>query len=197
MHAQRREEVTSVGVGEIAAALGLRGVATGDTICSEADPIILESITFPEPVVSVAIEPKAREDQEKLSEAITKLADEDPTFKTNYDEETGQTIISGMGELHLDILTDRMRREYKVEGNVGKPRVAYRETISTMASAEGRFVRQTGGHGQFGHVYLDIQPLERGAGVHFESKIKGGAIPQEFIRPVEDGVREALNTGPL
>lgn len=197
MHAQRREEVTSVGVGEIAAALGLKGIATGDTICSESDPIILESITFPDPVVSVAIEPKAREDQEKLGEAITKLADEDPTFKTNYDEETGQTIISGMGELHLDILTDRMRREYKVEGNVGRPRVAYRETISTNASAEGRFVRQTGGHGQFGHVFLDIEPLERGSGVHFESKIKGGAIPQEFIRPVEDGVREALNTGPL
>ena len=197
MHAQRREEVDSVGVGEIAAALGLKGVATGDTICSESDPIILESITFPEPVVSVAIEPKAREDQEKLGEAITKLADEDPTFKTNYDEETGQTIISGMGELHLDILTDRMRREYKVEGNVGKPRVAYRETISTKAKAEGRFVRQTGGHGQFGHVFIDIEPLERGSGVHFESKIKGGKIPQEFIRPVEDGVREALNTGPL
>ena len=197
MHADRREEVSEVGPGEIAAAVGLRGTATGDTICDEGRAIVLETITFPDPVVSVAIEPKAEGDQEKLDDAIAKLADEDPTFKTLFDEETGQTIISGMGELHLDILTDRMRREYRVEGNVGRPRVAFRETIERPARVEGRLVRQTGGHGQYGHVWIEIAPLGRGSGIVFESAIKGGKIPQEFIRPVEDGVREALNTGPL
>ena len=197
MHADRREEVSAVGTGEIAAAVGLRGTATGDTICDEDRAIVLETISFPAPVVSVAIEPKARADQEKLDAAIAKLADEDPTFKTIFDEETGQTIISGMGELHLDILTDRMKREYRVEGNVGRPRVAFRETIERTARVEGRLVRQTGGHGQYGHVWIEIAPLDRGSGIVFESAIKGGAIPQEFLRPVEDGVREALNTGPL
>ena len=197
MHADRREEVSVVAAGDIAAAVGLRGASTGDTICDEKDAILLETITFPEPVVSVAIEPKAKADRDKLDEAIGKLADEDPTFKTIYDDETGQTIISGMGELHLDILTDRMRREYKVEGNVGKPRVAFRETIGRKARVEGRLVRQTGGHGQYGHVWIEMEPLERGAGILFESAIKGGTIPQEFIRPIEDGVRQALNAGPL
>jgi elongation factor G len=197
MHADRREEVSAVVAGDIAAAVGLKGASTGDTICDEKDAILLETITFPEPVVSVAIEPKAKADRDKLDEAIAKLADEDPTFKTVYDDETGQTIISGMGELHLDILTDRMRREYKVEGNVGKPRVAFRETIGRKARVEGRLVRQTGGHGQYGHVWIEMEPLERGTGILFESAIKGGTIPQEFIRPIEDGVRQALNTGPL
>ncbi len=197
MHADRREEVSGVGAGDIAAAVGLRGTATGDTICDEREAVVLETITFPEPVVSVAIEPKAKADQDKLDDAIAKLTDEDPTFKTLYDNETGQTIISGMGELHLEILTDRMRREYRVEGNIGRPRVAFRETIRGTARAEGRLVRQTGGHGQYGHVWIEIEPLEKGAGVVFKSAIRGGAIPQEFIRPVEDGVREALNTGPL
>jgi elongation factor G len=197
MHADRREEVEAVGIGDIAAAVGLRGTVTGDTICTEADAIVLETITFPEPVVSVAIEPKAKIDQDKLGEAIAKLADEDPTFKTTYDDETGQTIISGMGELHLEILTDRMRREYKVEGSVGRPRVAFRETIEQSVRAEGRLVRQTGGHGQYGHVWIEMEPLGRGSGIEFESKIRGGRIPQEYIRPIEEGVREALNTGPL
>ncbi|MCH7800466.1 MAG: elongation factor G, partial [Chloroflexi bacterium] len=147
--------------------------------------------------VSIAIEPKSRGDQDKLSDALLKMADEDPTFKINYNDETGQTVVSGMGELHLDIITDRMRREYKVEANVGKPRVAYRETVRSKATAEGRFVRQTGGHGQFGHVWMDIEPLKQGSGIQFESKIRGGAIPLEFISAVEDGAREALQAGPL
>jgi elongation factor G len=154
-------------------------------------------ITFPEPVVSVAIEPRARADQDRLMDALSKLSDEDPTFKINFDEETGQTIISGMGELHLEILTDRMRREFSVEGNVGGPRVAYREAITVPVKAEGRLVRQTGGHGQYGHVWIEAEPLEKGAGIQFEDKIRGGAIPQEFIPGVEEGVREALNVGPI
>ena len=197
MHAQRREEVDEVQVGQIAAAVGLKETSTGDTICDEKAPIVLETITFPEPVVSVAIEPKARVDQDRLVDALSKLSDEDPTFKVAYDEETGQTVMSGMGELHLEILVDRMKREYNVVGNVGRPRVAYRETVTVPARVEKRFVRQTGGHGQFAHVWLDIEPLDRGSGVQFENKIKGGAIPQEFISSVEQGVREALNSGPL
>ena len=197
MHAQRREEVDEVHAGQIAAAVGLKSTSTGDTICDQNAAIVLETITFPDPVVSVAIEPKSRADQDKLVDALSKLADEDPTFKIVYDEETGQTVMSGMGELHLEVLADRMKREYKVEGNVGKPRVAYREAISVPARAEGRFVRQTGGHGQYGHVWIEIEPLERGSGVLFESKIRGGAIPQEFIPSVEKGAREALNAGPL
>lgn len=197
MHAQRREELEEVGAGQIVAAVGLKETTTGDTICDEKSPVLLETITFPEPVVSIAIEPKSRLDQDKLSEALAAMADEDPTFKVKYDDETGQTVISGMGELHLEIITDRMRRENQVQANVGQPSVAYRETIKSQSRAEGRFVRQSGGHGQFGHVWMEIEPLERGAGVEFESKVRGGAIPQEFIPAVEQGAREALQTGPL
>ena len=197
IHAQHREEVSEVHVGQIVAAVGLKDTSTGDTICDEKAPIVLETITFPEPVVSVAIEPKLRADQDRLVDALAKLTDEDPTFKVVFDEETGQTVISGMGELHLEILTDRMRREFKVEGNTGKPKVAFRETITTPARAEGRFVRQTGGHGQYGDVTIDIEPLERGQGVQFEDGTRGGSIPREFIPSVEAGVREALTTGPI
>ena len=197
MHAQRREDVEEIRAGQIAAAVGLKQTSTGDTICDEAAPIKLETITFPDPVVSVTIEPRARADQDRLMDALSKLSDEDPTFKINFDEETGQTIISGMGELHLDILTDRMRREFSVDGNVGRPRVAYREAITVPVKAEGRLVRQTGGHGQYGHVWIEMEPLEKGAGVQFENRIRGGAIPQEFIPSVEDGIREALNVGPI
>ena len=197
MHAQRREDVEEIRAGQIAAAVGLKQTSTGDTICDEAAPIKLETITFPDPVVSVTIEPRARADQDRLMDALSKLSDEDPTFKINFDEETGQTIISGMGELHLDILTDRMRREFSVDGNVGRPRVAYREAITVPVKAEGRLVRQTGGHGQYGHVWIEMEPLEKGEGVRFENRIRGGAIPQEFIPSVEEGVREALNVGPI
>ena len=197
MHAQRRKDVDEVQAGQIAAAVGLKETSTGDTICDEAWPIVLETITFPDPVVSVAIEPKARVDQDRLSDALSKLSDEDPTLKISFEEETGQTILSGMGELHLDIITDRMRREYGVEGNVGKPRVAYRESITVPAKAEGRFVRQTGGHGQYGHVWIEIEPLKRGSGIQFENRIRGGAIPAEFIRSVEAGAQEAMNAGPF
>ena len=189
MHAQRREDVEEVRAGQIVAAVGLKDTTTGDTICDEKSPVVLETITFPEPVVSIAIEPKSRADQDKLSDALVTMADEDPTFKVIYDDETGQTVISGMGELHLEIITDRMRREHQVEANVGQPRVAYRETITSPAVAEGRFVRQTGGHGQFGHVWMEIEPLKRGSGVQFESKVRGGRIPQEFIPAVEEGAR--------
>jgi len=197
MHANRREDVEVVHAGEIAAAVGLKDTSTGDTICTQDNPIILETITFPEPVVSVAIEPKSRADQDKLSEALVKLSDEDPTFRINYNDETGQTVMSGMGELHLEILVDRMKREFKVEGSVGNPKVAYREAISREASGEGRFVRQTGGHGQFGHVVIEMEPGESGSGVQIEDKITGGAIPREFIPAAQNGIREALNSGPL
>ena len=197
MHAQHREEVEEVRAGEIAAAVGLKDTVTGDTICAISAPVVLETITFPEPVVSVAIEPRARADQDKLVEALGKLSDEDPTFKVAYDSETGQTIMSGMGELHLEVLTERMKREFKVEGNVGKPRVAYREAITSPSKVQGRLVRQTGGHGQYADVWIEMEPLERGAGIQFENKIRGGDIPAEYIPAVEDGVRSALNTGPL
>ena len=197
MHAQRREEVETVSVGDIAAIVGARESTTGDTLCDQDAPIVLETISFPEPVMSIAIEPKTRQDQEKLIEVLYKLADEDPTLKVEYDEENAQTLLSGMGELHFEILLDRMRREFKVEGNMGKPRVSYREAITASARAEGRFVRQTGGHGQFGHVWIEIEPLERGAGFQFVNAIRGGAIPQEFIPGVERGVQDALGVGPL
>lgn len=197
MHAQHREDIDEVHAGQIAAAVGLKNTATGDTICIQSDPIIYETINFPEPVISVAVEPRSRADQDKLSDALVKLSDEDPTFKINYDDETGQTIMSGMGELHLEILVDRMKREFKVEGNVGKPRVAYRETIRRATRGVGRFVRQTGGHGQFGHVVVQAEPGERGSGITIEDKITGGAIPREFIPAAESGIREALATGPL
>ena len=196
MHADQREEVPEVFAGEIAAAVGLKDTSTGETFCDLENPIVLEKIEFPDPVVSVAIEPKARADQDKLSDALVKLSDEDPTFRVQYDEETGQTVMSGMGELHLEILTDRMVREFKVEANVGRPRVAFRETIRKNTTAEGKFVRQSGGHGQYGHVIIEMEPLERGEGVQFENKIRGGAIPTEYISSVEDGVRGALNNGP-
>ena len=196
MHADQREEVDEVFAGEIAAAVGLKDTSTGETFCDLENPILLEKIEFPDPVVSVAIEPKARADQDKLSDALVKLSDEDPTFRVQYDEETGQTVMSGMGELHLEILTDRMVREFKVEANVGRPRVAFRETIRKNTTAEGKFVRQSGGHGQYGHVIIEMEPLERGEGVQFENMIRGGAIPTEYISSVEDGVRGALNNGP-
>jgi|TARA_B100000959_G_scaffold48872_1_gene50278 elongation factor G len=196
MHADQREDVEEVFAGEIAAAIGLKDTTTGETISSIQDPILLEKIEFPDPVVSVAIEPKARVDQDKLSDALVKLSDEDPTFTIVYDDETGQTVMSGMGELHLEILTDRMKREFKVEANVGKPRVAFRETIRKTTTAEGKFVRQSGGHGQYGHVIIEMEPLERGEGIQFENRIRGGSIPTEFISSVEDGVRGALKNGP-
>ena len=197
MHADKREDVAQVRAGQIVAAVGLKSTATGDTICaSRENAVILETISFATPVVSVAIEPKSRIDQDKLSEALIRMSDEDPTFKVAYDSETAQTVISGMGELHLEIVTDRIKRESKVDANVGKPKVAYRETVTARARAEGRFVRQSGGHGQYGHVWMDIEPLERGGGVQFESKIVGGAIPAEFIPAVESGAREALKSGP-
>ena len=197
MHAQSREDLDEVGVGEIAAAVGARHTSTGDTICDEKEPIILETINFPDPVMSVAIEPKTRIDQDRLFEALAKLSDEDPTLKTSYDGELGQTIMSGMGELHLDIVVDRMKREYKVEGNIGKPRVAYREAIRTPARAEGRLVRQTGGHGQYAHVWIEVEPLARSEGFEFENRLRGGAIPKEFVPAVKKGVEDALGVGPL
>jgi elongation factor G len=197
MHAQRREDLDRVVAGEIAAAVGLRSLSTGDTLCAADAPIMLETITFPEPVVSVSVEPKTREDQDRLMEALSKLSDEDPTLKVSFDDEIGQTIMSGMGELHLEIVVDRVRREYKVDANVGRPRVAYREAISRPARAEGRLVRQTGGHGQYGHVWLEVEPSERGVGFKFEDSITGGAIPKEFISAVRAGVQDALGSGPL
>ncbi len=197
MHAQHREDMTEVKVGDIAAVVGARQTSTGDTLCDEKDPISLETITFPEPVISMAIEPRTRAEQDRLVDALNKLSDEDPTLEVVYDEEVGQTVISGMGELHLDIIVDRMRREYKVDSNVGRPRVAYRETIRRKGRGEGRLVRQTGGHGQFAHVILEIEPLERGGGVEFTDQIRGGAIPREYIPAVEKGIQDALGVGPL
>ncbi|MDA0987787.1 MAG: elongation factor G [Chloroflexi bacterium] len=197
MHANRREETEVISAGDIAAAVGLKNTFTGDTICSEGSPVILESIRFPEPVVSVAIEPKTKMDQEKLIDSLIKLSEEDPTFRIKVDDETGQTIMSGMGELHLEVLVERLRSEFQVAANIGRPKVSYRETITEPARAEGRFIRQTGGHGQFGHVWLELEPLERNAGIQFENKIRGAAIPKEYIPSVEKGVREALETGVL
>jgi elongation factor G len=197
MHANHREDIESVGPGEIAAAVGLKNTFTGETICDERNPVILENIRFAEPVISVAIEPKTRAEQDKLTNAMIKLAQEDPTFRIKYDDETGQTIMSGMGELHLEILVDRMKREFSVEAAVGKPQVAYREAISRPAKAEGRFVRQTGGKGQFGHCVLAIEPQEPGAGFKFENKVVGGKIPREFISSISKGAEEALQTGVL
>jgi elongation factor G len=197
MHANAREEVKDVYAGEIAAAVGLKGTFTGHTLCDENHPIILESIKAPEPVISIAIEPKTKADQDKMGIALQKLAEEDPSFKVKTDEETLQTIISGMGELHLDIIVDRMKREFQVEANVGKPQVAYRETIRGKAEAEGKFIRQTGGRGQYGHCYIRIAPLERGKGYEFHDEIKGGAIPKEYIPAVNKGIQEAMSRGVL
>lgn len=195
MHANHREEIEVVYTGDIAAAVGLKDTTTGDTLCDEKNIIILESMVFPEPVISIAVEPKTKADQEKMGVALGRLAEEDPTFRMHTDQETGQTIISGMGELHLDIIVDRMLREFKVECNVGKPQVAYRETIRKTVKAEGKFVRQSGGRGQYGHCWLEIEPLEHGQGFIFENKVVGGAIPREYISPIEAGVKEAMETG--
>jgi elongation factor G len=195
MHANSREEIKEVRAGDIAAAVGLRDVSTGDTLCSEKAIITLERMEFPEPVISVAVEPKTKSDQEKMGIALQKLAQEDPSFRVRTDEESGQTIISGMGELHLEIIVDRMRREFKVEANVGAPQVAYRETIRKTVEQEGRFVRQTGGRGQFGHVWLRIEPQEPGAGYAFVNGIVGGVVPREYIPAVDKGVQEALGNG--
>src|SRR3989339_312760 len=197
MHSNKREEVKEVYAGDIAAAVGLKYTSTGDSLCVEGKPILLESIVFPEPVIFVAIEPKTKADQEKLGISLQKLAEEDPTFRIKTDPETGQTIISGMGELHLEIIVDRLLREFKVEANVGRPQVAYKETIRRAAEAEGKFIRQTGGRGQYGHVYLKLEPLEAGKGFEFVNDIVGGAIPREYIPAVEAGVKEAINTGVL
>jgi elongation factor G len=197
MHAERREDIQETYAGAIVAAVGLKKTFTGDTLCDKSQPIILEAIKFPEPVISVALEPRTKDDQDRMSETLGRLADEDPTFRTRYDSDTGQTIISGMGELHLEIIVDRMMKEYRVEANVGKPEVAYKETITRPAKTEGRFVRQSGGHGQYGVVELEVAPRERGAGFQFVNKIVGAAIPREFILPVERGVKEALETGVL
>ncbi len=197
MHANKREEIEAVAAGDIAAAIGLKFTTTGDTLCDPGRPIVLESMTFPEPVIAVAIEPKTKADEEKLGLALSRLALEDPTFRVTSDQETSQTLIHGMGELHLEIIVDRLLREFRVEANVGKPQVAYRETIRARAEAQGRFVRQTGGRGQYGDVYLEVEPAAPGEGIVFENKIVGGAIPREFIPAVEKGVREALETGVL
>ncbi len=197
MHANHREEITEVFTGDIVAAVGLRDTTTGDTLCDEKHPIVLEAMEFPEPVIDVAIEPKTKADQDKMGVALLKLAEEDPTFKMHTDPETGQTIISGMGELHLEIIIDRLLREFKVEANVGKPQVAYKETIKGRARAEGRFIKQSGGRGQYGHVVLEIEPRESGAGYEFVNKIVGGVVPKEFIPAVDSGIREAAANGVL
>ena len=197
MHAKDREEIQGISAGNIGVAVGLKNTFTGETICDESHPVILESIIFPEPVLAVAIEPKTKDDEEKLQNSLVKLAEEDPTFKVKFDKETGQTIISGMGELHLEILVDRLKREFSVGANVGKPRVAYRETLTKPARAEGKFIRQSGGRGQYGHVVIEVEPLRQGQGIQFENLIKGGAIPREYIKPVERGIRAALDNGVL
>jgi elongation factor G len=198
MHANKREEIPEVRAGDIAAAIGLKDTTTGNTLCDEKDPIVLESMTFPEPVIDVAVEPKTKVDQDKMGEALRRLADEDPTFRVHTDQETGQTIISGMGELHLEIIVDRMLREFKVDANVGRPQVAYRETIrKQVKDVEGKFVRQTGGSGQYGHVVINMEPAEPGQGFVFEDKVVGGVIPREFIKPASEGMREAMETGVL
>ncbi|MFR5041807.1 MAG: elongation factor G [Dialister sp.] len=195
MHANNRKEIERAYSGDIAAAVGFKDVTTGDTLCAETNPIILEKMEFPEPVISVAVEPKTKADQEKMGTALQRLAEEDPTFKVHTDPETNQTIISGMGELHLDIIVDRMRREFNVECTVGKPQVAYRETIRKSVEAEGKFIRQTGGHGQYGHCWLRLEPMEAGKGFEFANEVVGGVIPKEFINPIQAGVEAAMEDG--
>ncbi|MCL6493481.1 MAG: elongation factor G [Ignavibacterium sp.] len=195
MHANHREEISEVRAGDIAAAVGLKFTKTGDTLCSENDPVVLERMTFPEPVIQIAIEPKTKADQDKLSEALSKLSDEDPTFKVKVDEETGQTLISGMGELHLEIIVDRMKREFKVEANIGKPQVAYRETITATVQAEGKFVKQSGGRGKYGHVWIELAPNEPGKGYEFINAIVGGVVPKEYIPAVSQGIQDAMKNG--
>ncbi len=197
MHANHREDIEEIRAGDICAAVGLRNTFTGDTLCDPNHPIILESITFPQPVIEIAIEPKTRADQDKMAIALNKLAEEDPTFQLHTDTETGQTIIAGMGELHLEVIVDRLFREFKVEANVGRPQVAYRETITREAQAQGKHVRQTGGHGQYGDVWIRVAPNERGKGFEFVNAIVGGVVPKEYIKPVENGIRETLENGIL
>ena len=197
MHANHREDIDTVYSGDIAAAVGLKFTSTGDTLCDEKKPIILESMVFPDPVIEIAIEPKTKVGQEKMGVALSKLAEEDPTFKTYTNEETGQTIIAGMGELHLEIIVDRLLREFKVEANVGKPQVSYKETLTAPADVDYKYAKQSGGHGQYGHVKIRVYPREAGAGFEFKSTIVGGAIPREYIPKIEDGIREAMSTGPL
>jgi elongation factor G len=195
LHANHREEIDSVSAGDIAAAVGLKTTFTGDTLCDESKPIILEAITFPEPVIELAVEPKTKADQDKMAIALQRLGEEDPTFRVSSDEESGQTRIAGMGELHLEVIVDRMLREFKVQANVGRPQVSYRETIRKPVRGEGRFVRQTGGKGQYGHAVITLEPLDRGGGVEFESKIVGGSVPRDFFKPIEQGIRDALAGG--
>jgi elongation factor G len=195
MHANKREEIQEASAGDIVAAVGFRKTATGHTLCDRKHPIVLELMNFPEPVISVAIEPKSMSDQEKLSESLAKLAEEDPTFKITANEETGQTIISGMGELHLDILIDRLVREFQVSANIGTPRVAYKETVTRLAQAEGKFIRQSGGRGQYGHVVLSVEPITTGPNYNFENKLSGGVIPREYIPAIEQGIKEAMQSG--
>jgi elongation factor G len=197
MHANHREDIKEVYCGDIAAAVGLKFTRTGDTLCEEDDPIIMEKITFPEPVIQIAIEPKTKADQDKLGESLGKLSDEDPTFRVSVDDNTGQTLISGMGELHLEIIVDRLKREFKVDANVGKPQVAYKETIRKKVEQEGKFIRQSGGKGQFGHVWIEVEPNEKGKGYIFENKIVGGSVPKEYIPAVSQGIQEAMKTGVL
>ena len=197
MHANKQEEVAEVYAGDIVAAVGLKNTLTGDTLSDVSSPMLLETIKFPEPVISIAIEPKSKGDQDKMGDALAKLAEEDPTFRIRFEEETGQTLISGMGELHLEVLVDRMLREFNVNANVGRPQVAYREALTRATVTEGRHVRQTGGHGQYGVVKLEVEPLERGAGFVFENKIVGGSVPREFVGPTEEGVKSAMENGPL
>jgi len=197
MHSNHRQDIDKVYSGDIAAAVGMKDVTTGDTLCDPEHPVILESMEFPDPVIDIAIEPKDKVAQEKMAIALGKLAEEDPTFKVHTNQETGQTIIAGMGELHLDIIVDRLKREFKVECNVGKPQVAYKETIRDKVRVQGKFIRQSGGKGQYGDVWFEMEPLEPGKGIEFESKIVGGAVPKEYIKPIEQGMREAAETGIL
>jgi elongation factor G len=197
MHSNNREEVEELYAGEIGALVGLKDTRTGDTLCDPTQQVILEAIEFPEPVISIAVEPKTKADQEKMGLALGKLAQEDPTFRVHTDEESGQTIISGMGELHLDIIIDRMKREFKVEANIGQPQVSYRETITAEAEAEGKFIKQSGGRGQYGHCWVRVIPREQGEGFEFFDEIKGGAIPQEYIKPTQQGIVEAMGNGIL
>ena len=197
MHANKREELDTVYSGDIAAAVGLKDTTTGDTLCDEKDPVILESMEFPDPVIEIAIEPKTKAGQEKMGIALAKLAEEDPTFKTYTNEDTGQTIIAGMGELHLEIIVDRLLREFKVEANVGKPQVSYKETLTAPSDVDYKYAKQTGGHGQYGHVKIKVYPREPGEGFEFINSIVGGAIPKEYIGPVEEGIKSAMEVGPV
>ena len=197
MHANKREEIKEVNAGDIAAAVGLKSVTTGDTLCDEKKPVLLESMDFPEPVISLAIEPKTKVDQEKLGQGMSKLMGEDPTFRVRTDEQTGQVVIAGMGELHLEIIVDRLKREFGVEATVGKPQVAYKETLTQAAEGDGRFIRQTGGRGQYGHAKIRLVPLPPGTGYQFENETTGGSIPREYIKPIDEGIKEALTRGVL